>query len=49
MEQNIRNIYLNPREPGSFGGVDSLLRDVKEKGILTNLKRVLELLKWEDL
>ena len=45
MEQNIRNIYRNPREPGSFGGVDSLIRDVNEKGIKTNRKRVLEVLK----
>lgn len=49
LDKRLRQIYYNPRSPGSYGGVDSLLRSAKAQG-LRNLKRdrVVKFLKQQE-
>ena len=32
MEKKLASIYLDPSQPASFGGLDAVYREVKEKG-----------------
>ena len=32
VDENLSNVYYNPKRPGSFGGAESLYRDVKDEG-----------------
>ena len=34
MDSYLESVYYNPKRSGSFGGVESLYRDVKEEGKL---------------
>ena len=45
MEQQIKDLYLDPSQPGSYGGVEALYKRCRESGLKVNLKQVLEVLK----
>ena len=32
VDEYLSNVYYNPKRPGSFGGAESLYRDVKDEG-----------------
>ena len=34
VDEYLSNVYYNPKRPGSFGGAESLYRDVKDEGRL---------------
>ena len=45
IEQQIKELYLDPAEPGSFGGVEALYKRCRESGLKVNRKQVLDVLK----
>ena len=45
IQQAIKKVYLDPKQPGSFGGVEALYKSCKEKGLSVTRKQVLQVLK----
>ncbi len=45
MEQQIKDLYLDPSQPGSYGGVEALYKRCRESGLKVNRKQVLDVLK----
>ena len=48
MEQKLKNIYEDPSDPGSFGGVTRLLSSARHKGIKVNRNQVENFLKSNE-
>ena len=49
IEQRIKQVYLDAKEPGSYGGVEALFKQCKLKGINVSRKQVLAVLKKLDV
>lgn len=47
LDQKLKKIYEDPRDPGSFGGIQRLYRSAKSKGIDVKLDRVKQFAKSE--
>jgi len=45
IEQEIKEVYLDPKQPGSYGGVEALFKRCKEKGLSVTRNQVLDVLK----
>ena len=48
LQEQLSAIYLNPEEPGSFGGVAALLKAAKAKGIQVTKDEVVQYLRGQD-
>ena len=48
LKEQLSAIYLNPAEPGSFGGVAALLKAAKAKGIQVTKDEVVQYLRGQD-
>ncbi|CAB4037651.1 Hypothetical predicted protein, partial [Paramuricea clavata] len=44
MDKYLNSAYFDPKRPGSFGGVESLYRDVKDEGKIKLSRK--EIRKW---
>ena len=49
IEQQIKEVYLDPKQPGSYGGVEALFKRCKEKGLSVTREQILEVLKKLDV
>ena len=49
MEQQIKDLYLDPSEPGSYCGVEALYKRCRDNCLKFNRKQVLDVLKKLDV
>ena len=49
IEQQIKDVYLDPSQPGSLGGVEALYKRCKERGLQVSREQVLQVLKQLDV
>ena len=45
IEQQIKDVYLDPKQPGSLGGVEALYKQCRERGLKVTREQVLAVLK----
>jgi len=49
IERQIKNLYLDPKQPGSYGGVEALFKQCKSNGLNVTRDQVLQVLKKLDV